>query len=376
MKEERLFNPRQLTSARLARGFTIKDLSEKAEVSRQAISSYESGKASPKLETALKIANVLDFPVNFLYDKSMILPESTTYFRKRSAATNVASKMQEERLVYSVKVYEQLTKYVNIPEVNLPELVNIDLSEITDDLIAEKAQELRKLWGVDNESPIENVIALAEVNGVVVVESNMANDNLDAVSRWYKTRPFIMLTDNRESSVRRRFNVAHELGHIILHNAVENDEYDNKIIKKMENQAHLFASNFLMPNEAFMKSLLSTSPENYVNLKNYWKVSIQAMIFKTAYLELINEDRKLYLNKQISFKKWRKKEPLDDILLVEKPTLNKKIFKMITENKVKEEQNLISEFNLPLDELSKIIGIDFQNEKKRSKKIEPVLRLI
>ncbi len=49
---------------------------------------------------------------------------------------------------------------------------------------------------------------------------------------------------------------------------------------------------------------------------------------------------------------------------------------MITENKVKEEQNLISEFNLPLDELSKIIGIDFQNEKKRSKKIEPVLRLI
>lgn len=49
------------------------------------------------------------------------------------------------------------------------------------------------------------------------------------------------------------------------------------------------------------------------------------MIFKTAYLELINEDRKLYLNKQISFKKWCKKEPLDDILLVEKPTLKKNI---------------------------------------------------
>lgn len=75
MKEERLFNPRQLTSSRLARGFTIKDLSEKTEVSRQAISSYESGKVSPKFETALKIANVLDFPVNFLYDKSMMLPE-------------------------------------------------------------------------------------------------------------------------------------------------------------------------------------------------------------------------------------------------------------------------------------------------------------
>lgn len=67
--------------------------------------------------------------------------------------------MQEERLVYSVKVYEQLTKYVNIPE-----LVNIDLSENTDDLIDEKVQELRKLWGVDNESPIKNVIALSEVN--------------------------------------------------------------------------------------------------------------------------------------------------------------------------------------------------------------------
>lgn len=41
---------------------------------------------------------------------------------------------------------------------------------------------------------------------------------------------------------------------------------------------------------------------------------------------------------------------------------------MITENKVKEEQSLISEHNLPLDELAKIIEIDFQNEKKQSKK--------
>lgn len=84
-----------------------------------------------------------------------------------------------------------------------------------------------------------------------------------------------MLTDNRELFVRRRFNVAHELGHIILHNAVEHDEYDNKIIKKMENQAHLFASNFLMLNEAFMKSLLSTSLENYVNLKNIGRCLFQ-----------------------------------------------------------------------------------------------------
>ena len=36
----------------------------------------------------------------------------------------------------------------------------------------------------------------------------MSDDKLDAVSEWIEDRPYIMLTDNGESAVRRRFNIA------------------------------------------------------------------------------------------------------------------------------------------------------------------------
>ena len=38
MNERLIFNPKQLTSARIARGLTMKELAEKAELSRQMIS--------------------------------------------------------------------------------------------------------------------------------------------------------------------------------------------------------------------------------------------------------------------------------------------------------------------------------------------------
>ena len=67
--EERkeLFNPQQLTSARISRGMTMKELSEKSEISRQMISNYESGKTTPSWETARKIEAVYKFPLDFIF---------------------------------------------------------------------------------------------------------------------------------------------------------------------------------------------------------------------------------------------------------------------------------------------------------------------
>ena len=61
MNERLIFNPKQLTSARIARGLTMKELAEKAELSRQMISNYESGKTIPKADSILKLISV--FPV-------------------------------------------------------------------------------------------------------------------------------------------------------------------------------------------------------------------------------------------------------------------------------------------------------------------------
>lgn len=375
-KKER-FNPKRLTSARVSRGLTMKELAEKTEISRQMISNYESGKTSPKAENLLKIIHALNFPKSFFVSEMPTLHSGATYFRSQTAATKRSRDMQKEKLKYLYEVYKVLSTYVNFPKVNLPELVEKDIREITEEEIMNKAQELRQLWGLDQVSPVNHLIRLMEKNGVIIAEANMSDDTLDAVSRWVVDRPFIMLTDNNDSAVRRRFNVAHELGHILLHNSIESiHDYSSQELKNViEKQANLFASHLLLPSKAFEESLLSTSLEYYLDLKKYWKVSIQAMIFKTYMLELINEDQKLYLNKKISWNKWRKKEPYDDVIPLERPDLLKTVYSMIIANNVVLQKELNDSFRLPKDELEKIIDTSIFIYSKQIDS-QPVLKLI
>jgi len=377
MENSRLFNPKQLTSARISRGMTMKELSESIGVSRQMISNYESGKTTPKAENILKIVAVLKFPRSFFSENTLELNYGATYFRSQSSATKRTRDMQKERLAYAKMIYNKLSKYVNFPDVKLPELLDMPLNEITDDTIKKKAQELRDTWGIDAESPIRKLISIAEVNGVIIVEANMSDNKLDAVSRWIVDRPFIMLTDNQESLVRRRFNIAHELGHLILHNGIE-DIYDlsPKELKEIEKQANLFASHFLLPDEPFVKSLLSTSLEFFVDLKSHWQVSIQAMIYKTHHLGLLTDDQRLYLNKKISWNKWRTIEPLDNSLLIERPNLFKKVYEMILNHHVVAEKVLNNSFNLPIDELERMLNVKINEALEDAIELRPNLRLL
>ena len=365
-----------MTSARVARGMKMKDLAEATEISRQMISNYESGKTVPKAENLLKIISVLEFPKGFFQEDTHLLNNGATYFRCQSSATKKIRDMQKERLIYAKMVYDRLALYVNFPVVKLPSLLDKEIKEIMEEDIEKKAQETRSLWGVDSISPIDNLMVLAESCGIIVVEANMADNKLDAVSRWIMDRPFIMLTDNGESAVRRRFNIAHELGHIILHNSVESiHDYSAVELKKMEQQANMFAAHLLLPNEAFISTLLSTSLEFYVDLKRYWKVSIQAMIYKTHNLGFINDDQKLYLNKKIAWNKWKKKEPLDEELPLERPILFKRVYQMILDNNVLSRNELNTLFNLPFDELEKMLNTAISLEVEKMD-IRPHLRLL
>ncbi|MFC0276452.1 helix-turn-helix domain-containing protein [Enterococcus devriesei] len=377
MQERKEFNPKQLTSARIAKGMTMKDLAEKSGLSRQMISNYESGKTKPKADSLLRIISVLNFPRNFFMEEMPDLHNGPVYFRSQSAATKRTRDMQKERLKYCYEVFKILARYVNFPEVKLPDLLEKDVHEISEQEIISKAEELRRLWNIDSISPVQNLIQIAEKNGIIISEANMSDKSLDAVSRWIIDRPFIMLTDNNESSVRRRFNVAHEIGHIILHNGIESiHDYSSQELKNViERQANLFASHFLLPSEAFSDSLMSTSLDYYIELKKYWKVSIQAMIYKTYLMGLINDDQRLYLNKKISRNKWRTKEPYDDEIPVEKPTLIKKVYEMIVKNDVLPQSELNYLFRLPREEVEKIIGRSISRSNKLDEQ-KPILRLI
>lgn len=372
--EKTKFNPTRLKEARIARGLTKKELADKTGISRQMISNYELGKTTPGATNLLAIIKELDFPKNFFSSNPENIYRGTTFFRSQAAATKRARDMQSIRLKFQKEIYNIFSLYVNFPEVNLPEPLLKNVEDITEEDIENMAICLRKCWKIDMQSPLHDLIGYAETNGVIVVESNMQHDKLDAVSEWIGDRPFIMLTDNQESAVRRRFNIAHELGHLLLHGDVESiHDYSSNELKIIEKQADYFASCLLLPEEAFIRSLLSINLEYYIELKKYWKVSMQAMIMRTFQIGLINEDQKLYLFKRIALNKWKSKEPLDNVIISEKPTLYHEVFQMIIENDLLTKNELINQLALPNDELEKSLNITIE---KSYNSVTPFLRLV
>jgi Zn-dependent peptidase ImmA (M78 family) len=130
-----------------------------------------------------------------------------------------------------------------------------------------------------------------ESKGIVICRYEMQGENVEAFSFWNGHRPFIFLASEKEAAVRRRYDLAHELGHLILHRWIEQSELEDRaILKAIEGEAYKFAGAFLLPSSSFPNEVYTTRLDAFIPLKQRWKVSIQAMIYRCADLDLIDAD--------------------------------------------------------------------------------------
>jgi Zn-dependent peptidase ImmA (M78 family) len=89
----------------------------------------------------------------------------------------------------------------------------------------------------------------------------------------------------------------------------------------------------LLPQKSFPNEVYTSRLDVFIQLKRRWRVSIQAMIYRCNDLGLFDADQVLNLRKQISFRKWRTKEPLDDprIIPLEQPRLLRRAVELVLE---------------------------------------------
>ncbi|MCM3623688.1 XRE family transcriptional regulator [Brevibacillus borstelensis] len=374
VKQEPQFNPKRLREARLVRGMTISDLAEKIGVSKQAISQFELGEHSPKQETVLALINTLKFPKSFFYREFNEQYVGNTFFRANATATKKSKEVQFQKTLLAGYIYEYLFEYIEFPELNLPDSSLCLNSEWDNNSIEQLAEQVRKHWDL-GDKPITNIVHLLERNGVIVFSVDTDSEKVDAFCQHRKGRPFIFLGNDKQSAFRRQFDGAHELGHILMHKEIDNQDVLSRIeFKEMENQANRFASALLLPAEAFAKTVTSTSLLHFVELKKYWNVSIAAMLYRCLDLKLIDESRYTSLVKQMSMKKMRTKEPLDDVFPLQEPVVLRKSILMLLENKIKNELQLIQEISVPQEYIEMLCNLD--QGTLNYKEPEPTIRLI
>jgi Zn-dependent peptidase ImmA (M78 family) len=155
---------------------------------------------------------------------------------------------------------------------------------------------------------------------------------MDAVSRWQGGRPYMLCAADQESNSRKLFNLAHELSHLVLHNAIE---VNSRNLDRMENQANRFAGAFLMPRRTFAREIANTTIDYFMALKGRWRVAIAAMIYRCKDLGILNPDQVKYLWKQMNARGIRKKEPLDNAFAMSRPTVLSSAAQMLIDHKIK-----------------------------------------
>jgi Zn-dependent peptidase ImmA (M78 family) len=254
-------------------------------------------------------------------------------------------------------IYQFISEYIAFPITNLPELpkeTNPQLAALT----------LRERWGL-GEKPIDNIVYYAEQNGIIVTSFETSTNDVDAFSQLHSfgdnQKFLIAYSKNKTSAARVHFDVAHELGHILLHEWSEDIESLSKEdFQEREQEANDFAAAFLLPSESFVRDLnvYASQLPYYTELKRKWKVSIAAMIRRAYSLKKIDYNTYQRLMRTMQKNGIRKEEPLDDVLFTAPPTLLKTAINMLLEG----EQPVFTPGEF-ISELSNNTGISMYGEE-------------
>lgn len=301
----------RIRQAREFNGLAQIQLANAVGVKQAAISEMEYNEFAPS-ETLLKeIAKQTGFlPSFFELAPDDNLSFGTLNFRARRSAS-----IREEIKVYQYAnlLYQQVKRIcldVLMPPNKLPQLQGTPIQQAV--------QITRDELGLNRNEPIKKLLQTIENSGVIILNLPRDIPKIDAFSMWAKLdeeRPIIALLSGRPMD-RKRFSIAHELGHLILHQSIRPS------LKLVENEANEFASAFLMPEQAIREEMKAPITLTILaKLKLRWGVSMQALIMRAYNLKIITQRQTKYLFAQMSAQGWRIREPSNLDIKVEIPHL-------------------------------------------------------
>ncbi|WP_282597852.1 ImmA/IrrE family metallo-endopeptidase [Corynebacterium sp. Marseille-P3884] len=295
-------SPSRLQVARLRRGLTKADLANRIGISPSTLSKWEvDGPPAAKVEALLELlVSALDFPPDFFTADEVDIPSlERTLFRAGSRATQRQKLAAISSGVNAKILLNWLRSHFNYPSPDIPDLTGI--------APAEAARYVRSVWAL-GDMAIPNSIQLAESKGVTVIGLPPAASAVDAFSLWGDDQPFIFLA-RRRTPEGTRFDLAHELGHLLLHSRSDPDSSTDR-----ETEANEFASEFLIPTDVIHANLrLYPSLDDILRLKSKLKVSAMAALMAVFNAGKLSDSQYRQYAGILSSRGFRTSEPGSDL---------------------------------------------------------------
>ncbi len=307
---ERFPNHEMVTLAREARGMTQAALAQHSGLSQPTISKIEHGLLDLGEEHIEAFSRALRYPPTFFFrSEHQYGPGTVCHHRKRQSMP--------------IQKLRQIHATMNIMRMATADLlrgIEIDAQQRfprmdPDDYgsVEEIAQLVLRTWQLPL-GPIKNLMASIEAAGGLVVLCDFGTDKLDAISQRPANQPPFFFVSMAAPGDRLRWNLAHELGHIIMHSAPAPDQ---------EQEANRFAAEFLMPAKEIRPELEGLNLPKLAELKRYWKVAMQALIMRARDLGVITDRQTRSFFTRFSQLGYRKTEPVT--IPREEPTLIRRV---------------------------------------------------
>lgn len=369
------FNGGELRLARSFHGYSLEHVAERVGKTRQYLHKLEVGDGSPNPQLTQELSELLGVSPNFFFSTPLIstLSDEQFHFRKLFTAKAQIKSVTIARGTLVGRLVSYLDRELRLPEVVVP---SVEVSSSTSFEDIERAAELcRKEWGLGL-GPISNMTRLAEHVGAVVTTFKGISTEVDALSITLG-RPIIVLNEAKASICRRRFDVAHELGHAVLHVGIHTGD------RLTEMQANRFASALLLPRSMMLK--LFPKPKgsrlDWAGLRDFkltWKVSKAAILYRARQLDLITENQyktgviglRARGESQLEF------EERDGLIQAEPPELLARSLLVLGEKKGVYAKDIAEKLHLGESFLTEILGFDPAPGQPQPPASRPRLRLV
>jgi len=340
------FQPARLSQVLAARKLSQVQLASLVGVSAATISKWRAGSQYPEREALDRLANVVNVNPEWFtrHPNSKISPP---FFRSNASAHVAARAMLEARMAWAQDIGIALSDFVDFPSVNLPQRTFTEPDQITSDEIERAACEFRDALRLGR-GAIQDLALACEGAGIIIIREETGISQIEGLSAWSGAlaRPFVLLSADKDNGYRSRFDLAHEIGHLILHRCIARAT-ERERHKQLEHQAHRFAGALLLPAEAFASEIRTpVTLDDLLLLKRRWGVSVAAIIMRLRALKVIDEDGMQSLFKRRSARWGAKAEPGDNDRLPERPRLLRRSIELLVDQNV-----------MPLDMIPGHIGL-------------------
>ncbi|HXW70972.1 MAG TPA: XRE family transcriptional regulator [Methylocella sp.] len=293
----------KLKVARSASGLSLRALADAMDglVSAQAIGKYERNEDMPSSRVLMALASALRVSEEYLLAEDEIALEGVD-FRKKAAASVREEAALQARAIHMLERYLAVEDLLQMRSVEWeqPRSAPHPVADLRD--AEDAARSVREDWGLGND-PIPQLAELLEERGIKVLSLDLDDiDGLAAkVRRKDRSAARVIVIKRSTWSERKRFNLAHELGHMVIAPTGGIDE---------EKAAHRFAGAFLMPADVLRAEVgvnrSSISIGELVALKQRFGVSIQAIAYRCKDLGIINQAALARLFRIFTERGWRK----------------------------------------------------------------------